>query len=100
MIKRRFYKLEHGDRDAPSESSSSDFELQPEDTEESSGEEEEVDEEQGDEEEQGNDNKGEIKVREKNQSHLSSSGIYIVTLFSMAFSCSYALAEVAKSHDM
>lgn len=76
MIKRRFYKLEHGDRDAPSESSSSDFELEPEDTEESSGEEEEeVNEEEGDEEEEGNDNKGEIKVREKNQSHFSSSGI-------------------------
>lgn len=70
MIKRRFYKLEHGDRDAPSESSSSDSELEAEATEESSGEEEEGDEE----EEEGDDNEGEIKVREKNQSHLSSSG--------------------------
>ncbi|KAL3525495.1 hypothetical protein ACH5RR_013867 [Cinchona calisaya] len=42
MIKRRFYKLEHGDRDAPSESSSSsDSELEAEATEESDPEEEE-----------------------------------------------------------
>lgn len=47
MIKRRFYKLDHGDRDAPSESSSSsDSELEAEATEETEGEEEE--EEDGD----------------------------------------------------
>ncbi|XP_071916370.1 uncharacterized protein [Coffea arabica] len=47
MIKRRFYKLDHGDRDAPSESSSSsDSELEAEATAETEGEEEE--EEDGD----------------------------------------------------
>ncbi|XP_055806330.1 uncharacterized protein LOC129874955 isoform X2 [Solanum dulcamara] len=47
MIKRRFYKLEHGDRDAPSESSSSsDSEFEAEATEDE--EEEEEEEEQDD----------------------------------------------------
>ncbi|XP_027073266.1 uncharacterized protein [Coffea arabica] len=47
MIKRRFYKLDHGDRDAPSESSSSsDSELEAEATAETESEEEE--EERGD----------------------------------------------------
>lgn len=82
MIKRRFYKFEHGDKDAPSESSSSsDSELEAEDTEESEEEEEEDDEEEGDEEEEGNDNEDEVKVMDKNQPLLSSSGI--VTLFSL-----------------
>ncbi|KAK4347930.1 hypothetical protein RND71_034269 [Anisodus tanguticus] len=46
MIKRRFYKLEHGDKDAPSESSSSDdSEFEAEATEDEESEEEEVGEE-------------------------------------------------------
>lgn len=49
MIKRRFYKLEHGDRDAPSESSSSsDSEFEAEATEDEEEEEEEQEEEQHD----------------------------------------------------
>ncbi|CAN4123616.1 unnamed protein product [Withania somnifera] len=52
MIKRRFYKLEHGDRDAPSESSSSsDSEFEAEATED--------EEEEEEEEENDNDRKGE-----------------------------------------
>ncbi|KAL3344458.1 hypothetical protein AABB24_023748 [Solanum stoloniferum] len=44
MIKRRFYKLEHGDRDAPSQSSSSsDSEFEAEETEDEEEEEEEHD---------------------------------------------------------
>ncbi|XP_069149495.1 uncharacterized protein [Solanum lycopersicum] len=49
MIKRRFYKLEHGDRDAPSQSSSSsDSEFEAEETEDEQEEEEEEEEEQDD----------------------------------------------------
>ncbi|KAM1715081.1 hypothetical protein ACFX12_025607 [Malus domestica] len=45
MIKRRFYKLEHGDRDGPSNSSSSssDSEIEPHATYDSDEEEEEYD---------------------------------------------------------
>lgn len=56
MIKRRFYKLEHGDRDAPSESSSSsDSEFEGEATEDE-------EEEEGEEEEDDNDTKEEDDV--------------------------------------
>ncbi|PIM97506.1 hypothetical protein CDL12_30023 [Handroanthus impetiginosus] len=54
MIKRRFYRLEHGSRDAPSESSSSsDSEVEAEATDETEveEEEEEIEEEDDDEEE-------------------------------------------------
>ncbi|CAI9110625.1 OLC1v1010684C1 [Oldenlandia corymbosa var. corymbosa] len=67
MIKRRFYKLEHGDRDAPSESSSSssDFELEANSTDES--EEEEVESE--------NDDRG-AELREHEAARASSSSGY------------------------
>lgn len=68
MIKRRFYKLEHGDRDAPSESSS-DSEFEAEATEESEGEGEEGGEEDG------TDNDGRAaEVREDEAAFSSSSG--------------------------
>ncbi|KAG9140877.1 hypothetical protein Leryth_010417 [Lithospermum erythrorhizon] len=61
MIKRRFYKLEHGDRDAPSESSSS-----------SESEFEAVASDSSDEEEE--DVFGSVQVREKDEPDLSSTG--------------------------
>ncbi|KAL3376307.1 hypothetical protein AABB24_002977, partial [Solanum stoloniferum] len=54
MIKRRFYKLEHGDRDAPSQSSSSsDSEFEAEETEDEEEEEEEQDDNEVKEEDDG-----------------------------------------------
>lgn len=74
MIKRRFYKLEHGDRDAASDSSSSssDFDIEPEETEDS--EEEEEDEAEGEGEAQENANDARVGVRGKVELNSSSSG--------------------------
>lgn len=77
MIKRRFYKLEHGDRDAPSESSSSsdDSELEAAATE---------DEEEYEYED--NDTKEEDDVARLTGGNESSSGMFILMI------CSYFLS--------
>ncbi|XP_019173155.1 PREDICTED: stress response protein NST1-like isoform X2 [Ipomoea nil] len=75
MIKRRFYKLEHGDRDAPSESSSSssDSEAEAEGTEEEEEYDDEEDEEQEihSEEEYDDDHKDNDAVTEMGKQNVS-----------------------------
>ncbi|XP_019154948.1 PREDICTED: uncharacterized protein LOC109151392 isoform X2 [Ipomoea nil] len=69
MIKRRFYKLEHGDRDAPSESSSSssDSELETKATEEDQGQEnhEEEDDDKDDYKDSSDDYKNRVTEMQK-----------------------------------
>lgn len=74
MIKRRFYKHEHGDRDVPSDSdSSSDSEMEAKSTEEEIEEEEEEVEEELEEEDVV------AEVRQNNGHCSSSSGLFILT---------------------
>lgn len=87
MIKRRFYKLEHGDRDAPSESSSSssDSEAEAEGMEDEEEDYDEEDEEQEIHSEEEcdydhKDNEAVTEMGEKNASVSSSSGIYFLLI--------------------
>lgn len=85
MIKRRFYKLEHGDRDAPSESSSSsdDSELEAAATED--------EEEYEYEEEDDNDTKEEEDdVARLTGGNESSSGMFILMICSCFLSLLFA----------
>ncbi|XP_075514790.1 uncharacterized protein LOC142549627 isoform X1 [Primulina tabacum] len=77
MIKRRFYRFEHGDRDAPSDSSSSDSEVEAEDTDGTEDEDEEDNEvgEVGEKENVSSSSGYESEDSSLNEVNLDSSGL-------------------------
>lgn len=90
MIKRRFYKLEHGDRDAPSESSSSsDSEFEAEATEDEDEEEEQDD----------NDTKEEHDgVTRLTGGNESSSGAFNLMIFCCTLSVVFAVSLLIRGY--